>query len=92
VKIKERCEFAHKPADYTLRGDEKVSTAIKVMAQRNIGSVVVVDDDMKVQGIVTERDLVRLARGLIGGRSPPITRQDSPSPCAFICWLSPREI
>src|SRR5512141_2606197 len=29
------------------------------MAERNIGSVVVVDYDMKVQGIVTERDLVR---------------------------------
>jgi CBS domain-containing protein len=63
VKIKERWEFAHKPAVYTLRGDEKVSTAIKIMAKRNIGSVVVVDDDMKVQGIVTERDLVRRLLG-----------------------------
>jgi CBS domain-containing protein len=63
VKIKERWEFAHKPAVYTLRGDERVSTAIKIMAKRNIGSVVVVDDDMKVQGIVTERDLVRRLLG-----------------------------
>jgi CBS domain-containing protein len=63
VKIKERWEFAHKPAVYSLRGDEKVSTAIKVLAERNIGSVVVVDDDMKVQGILTERDLVRRLLG-----------------------------
>jgi CBS domain-containing protein len=71
VKIKERWEFAHKPAVYALRGNEKVSTAIKVMAQRNIGSVVVVDDDMKVQGIVTERDLVRRLLG--EGRDPVTT-------------------
>ncbi len=63
VKIKERWEFAHKPAVYSLRGDEKVWTATKVMTQRNIGSVVVVDDDMKVRGIVTERDLVRRLLG-----------------------------
>src|SRR5512139_1234154 len=63
VKIKERWEFAHKPAVYSLRGDEKVSTAIKVLAERNIGSVVVVDDDMKVHGILTERDLVRRLLG-----------------------------
>jgi CBS domain-containing protein len=68
VKIKERWEFAHKPAVYSLRGDEKVSTATKVMAERNIGSVVVVDDDMKVRGILTERDLVRR---LLGERRDP---------------------
>jgi CBS domain-containing protein len=71
VKIKERWEFAHKPTVYTLPGDERVSAAIEVMAQRNIGSVVVVDDDMKVQGIVTERDLVR--RLLAEKRDPDTT-------------------
>ncbi len=59
MKIKERLEFANKPAVVTLRGEEKVAAAITSMAQKNIGSVVIVDDDMKVQGIVTERDLVR---------------------------------
>jgi CBS domain-containing protein len=59
VKIKERLEFTTKPPVATLRGEEKVTAAIESMAQRNIGSVVIVDDDMKVQGIVTERDLVR---------------------------------
>jgi CBS domain-containing protein len=63
MKIRERWEFAHKSPVYALRRDEKVSTAIKVMAERNIGSVVVVDDDMKVLGIVTERDLVRRLLG-----------------------------
>jgi CBS domain len=54
-----RMEFANKPPAYALRGDEKVATAITSTAQRNIHSVVVVDDDMKVRGIITERVLVR---------------------------------
>ena len=59
MKIKDRWEFATKPPPFALQGDEKVSTAITSMAQRNIGSVVIVDDTFKVQGMVTERDLVR---------------------------------
>ena len=59
MKIKDRLEFANKAPPYALRGEEKVSAAIELMAERNIGSVVIVDYDMKVQGIVTERDLVR---------------------------------
>ncbi len=59
MKIKDRQEFVHKPPPFALHGDEKVSTAIKSMAEKNIGSVVIVDDHMKVRGIVTERDLVR---------------------------------
>ena len=70
MKIKDRLEFANKPPVFTLRGEEKVSTAIESMAQRNIGSVVIVDDDMKVQGIVTERDLVRR---LLGEKLDPDT-------------------
>jgi CBS domain-containing protein len=59
VKIKERLEYTNKSPVVTLHGEEKISLAIEEMAQRNIGSVVIVDGDMKVQGIVTERDLVR---------------------------------
>jgi CBS domain-containing protein len=59
VKIRDRWEFANKPPPFALQGDEKVSTAIASMAQRNIGSVVIVDKMFKVQGMVTERDLVR---------------------------------
>jgi CBS domain-containing protein len=70
VKIKERLEFTNKPPVFTLRGEDRVATAIESMAQRNIGSVVIVDDDMKVQGIVTERDLVRR---LLGEKLDPET-------------------
>lgn len=66
MKIKDRPEFKYKPPAFALRGGEFVSTAITTMTERNIGSVVIVDDDMKVLGIVTERDLLRrlLGRGL----------------------------
>ena len=36
-----------------------VPTAVKTMSEKNIGSVVIVDDEMQVKGIVTERDLMR---------------------------------
>lgn len=43
-----------------------VVSAIDVMAERNIGSVIIIDSDSKVNGIVTERDLLRrvLAKNL----------------------------
>jgi CBS domain-containing protein len=39
--------------------------AVKKMAQHNIGSVVVVDDNNRVIGIFTERDLVRVVANSI---------------------------
>lgn len=71
MKIKDRPEFRYKPPVFSLRGDEYVSTAVKTMTERNIGSVVIVDEDMKVRGIVTERDLVR--RTLGAGLDPKTT-------------------
>lgn len=59
MKIKDRPNFANKPRAFALRGEQTVATAVTTMVERNIGSVVIVDADMKVQGIVTERDLLR---------------------------------
>ena len=59
MKIKDRPEFKNKPATFTLHADDLVSTAVKTMAEKNFGSVVIVDDDQRVTGIVTERDLLR---------------------------------
>ncbi len=44
----------------TLHRDEPVLKAVKLMKEKNIGSIVVVDEDMRIVGIFTERDLVRL--------------------------------
>lgn len=59
MKIKDRPEYKSKPAPFTLRPHDVVPTAVKTMSDKNIGSVVIVDDVMQVKGIVTERDLMR---------------------------------
>jgi CBS domain-containing protein len=43
----------------TVSSDVKLSRVIKLMGRNNIGSVVVVDDEIPI-GIFTERDLVKL--------------------------------
>lgn len=68
MKIKDRPEFKSKPSPFTLSADDKVSTAVKTMAEKNIGSVVIIDDQRHVKGIVTERDLLR--RLLYDGLNP----------------------
>ena len=59
MKLKDRPEYRSKPAPFSLRADDVVQTAVKTMSEKNIGSVVIVDDEMQVKGIVTERDLMR---------------------------------
>jgi CBS domain-containing protein len=59
MKIKDRPEYKSKPLPFSLRANDVVSTAVKTMSEKNIGSVIIVDDDMQVKGIVTERDLMR---------------------------------
>ncbi len=70
MKIKDRPEFRNKPPAFFLRESDLVSSAIKTMVDRNIGSVVIVDDQMKVRGIATERDMLRR---LLGGNLDPNT-------------------
>lgn len=50
---------------------ETVEVAVKRMASHNIGSIPVVDDDMKIIGIVTERDVVRL----LASKGPAILQE-----------------
>lgn len=68
MKIEELPEFKNKSKPFALRGEEMVSTAVKTMAEMNIGSVVIVDGERRVRGIVTERDLLRR---LLGGKLDP---------------------
>lgn len=72
MKIKDRPEFKSKGKPFILGPNDLVSTAIKTMSELNIGSVVILDADEKVLGIVTERDLLR--RLLNEGRDPKRTR------------------
>ena len=58
-RLVDRPEFKTKPKPVTFLGKDKVSQAIAVMADKNYGSVVIVDSEDKVVGIVTERDIVK---------------------------------
>lgn len=49
---------ASKTPVLTIRPGDKVSAAVKIMAEKNIGAVLVMDGDTLV-GILSERDLVR---------------------------------
>ena len=58
---------------WSVRPDDKVYDAIKMMADRDVGSLVVLDGS-KIVGIVTERDYARNV--FLRGRASPQTRVD----------------
>ncbi len=72
MKIKERLEFATKPEPLTFPADALVSEAVKRMSEMDYGSVIVVDADKKVLGMVTERDILK--RLVNAGRDPSETK------------------
>lgn len=72
MKIKDRPEYKSKPAPIILSPTTKVSKAVKIMTERNIGSVIVCSGkSKKIKGIVTERDL--MTRLLFNNLNPKTT-------------------
>ncbi|MEM9755208.1 MAG: CBS domain-containing protein [Pseudomonadota bacterium] len=59
MRLRDRPEFASKPKPLTFAPDDSVKTAVAAMSDRNFGSVIVVDADERVLGVVTERDVMR---------------------------------
>ncbi|MCR9120908.1 MAG: CBS domain-containing protein [Phyllobacteriaceae bacterium] len=59
MRIMDRPEYASKPKPMTTTADATVAEAVAAMSERNYGSVVVVDGDSKVVGMVTERDIMK---------------------------------
>lgn len=59
MKIKDRQEFAQKEEPLTCRADTTVFDAVQKMAAKNFGSIIVVDEDHRVRGMMTERDIFR---------------------------------
>ncbi len=45
----------------------KVNDAIDLMVNRNVGCLPIVDEETRVRGIVTERDILRIFRGMVSG-------------------------
>lgn len=56
----------------TVRTDESALDAALAMSKGDFGSLVVVNDEGKVRGIVTDRDIV--VRGVAEGKDPAATR------------------
>ena len=46
---------------FTIRGEQSIREALVVLAQHNIGALVVVDAGFRPTGILSERDVVRAA-------------------------------
>lgn len=44
----------------TLGPNEKLSEAIRILAERRVGALVITNDDRKIIGILSERDIVRV--------------------------------
>jgi CBS domain-containing protein len=59
MALKDRPEFKTKKKPLTFPPDTKVRAAVAAMSERNYGSVMVVDRDERLVGIVTERDVMR---------------------------------
>ncbi|MDC3063213.1 CBS domain-containing protein [Alphaproteobacteria bacterium] len=59
TRLIDRPEFKTKPKPVTFFADDKVSEAISIMSEKNYGSVIIVDKQEKVIGVVTERDIVK---------------------------------
>ena len=71
-QLQDRPEFRTKPAPLTCKRDAPVSEAVAAMAEKNFGSVIIVDAANKVEGVLTERDVLR--RIVNEGRDPKTTK------------------
>ena len=58
-KLKDRPEYRSKPQPITFKKTDTVAKAVKIMSDKNYGSVVIVDNKEKVIGICTERDILK---------------------------------
>lgn len=65
-RLMDRPEYASKQKPLTASADTTVFEAVSAMSDKNYGSVVIVDDDQKVIGVVTERDVMNklVSKGL----------------------------
>ena len=58
MKITDKPNYESKPKPVTFHPEDTVRAALDVMCEKNIGSVIVVNKDETLAGIVTERDMM----------------------------------
>lgn len=74
MKIKDNPNFQAKSKPVTFQAHDKVIQAIEVMCAKNIGSIVIVNSDQTIAGIVTERDmLIRVLGKKINTETTPLS-------------------
>ncbi|MEM6757870.1 MAG: CBS domain-containing protein [Pseudomonadota bacterium] len=74
MRIKDRLASQPKAPPSTVSEEQMVSDAVKTMANRNYGAMIVVNDDNKVTGIITERDVVkRIVDAGVDAQKTPIS-------------------
>jgi len=59
ARLMDRPEYSAKPRPLTGRTDDTVAESVAAMSAKSYGCIVIVDDDNRVSGIVTERDIAR---------------------------------
>lgn len=71
MRIKDKLDYETKPKPFTLYPDATVKDALDVMCEKNFGSVIIVNEDETIAGILTERDMMRrvLHKGLEPGQT-----------------------
>ncbi|MBX3582659.1 MAG: CBS domain-containing protein [Rhizobiaceae bacterium] len=68
----------------TLGPNEKISEAIRLLADHKIGALVVTNEDRKIVGILSERDIVRML-GHKGAEALDLVVRDVMTPKVKIC-------
>lgn len=68
----------------TLGPNEKLSDAIRILAEHRIGALVITNGDRKIVGILSERDIVRVVAKL-GAGALDLTVREAMTPKVKIC-------
>lgn len=72
ARLMDRPEYASKPRPLTSRAETTVADAVASMSEKSYGCIVITDSDERVEGIVTERDLMNKLVGR--GKDPNTTK------------------
>ncbi|MFT6071586.1 MAG: CBS domain-containing protein [Alphaproteobacteria bacterium] len=74
MKIKDQPNFKQKPKPITFLQSDMVQQALDIMCEKNIGSILITDNNNKVIGIVTERDMmIRVLKTKINPETTPLS-------------------